>query len=429
MSLWLGSRPLIIESGQGAILRDIEGREYIDGVSSLWCNALGHRRPEIDAAVRRQLDLIAHSTLLGLASPPSIELAQRLAAVAPAGLEKVFFSDDGATAVEVALKMAYQYWQQGGQPERRLFVSLQNAYHGDTLGAVSVGGIDLFHGVYADLLFPVRRVPSPYCYRCPMGRDRASCSQECLAAAEEAILEAGPRLAAVIVEPMVQGAAGIITMPSGYMRGLAASCREAGALLIADEVATGFGRTGRMFACEWEDVRPDLMAVGKALTGGYLPVAATLTTRQVFEEFLGPGRTFYHGHTFTGNALGCAAGVAALDVMRQEDIPTSLTPAIGRLGDYLQRLRDLPHVGDVRQLGLMAGVELVRDRRTREPFDPALRVGARVCEAMRSRGVLLRPLGDVLVIMPPLTIGLDLLDRLMDVVFAVTAEITPALER
>ena len=429
MAEWLETSPLIIESGEGAILRDVEGKEYIDGAASLWCCALGHRRPEIDQAIREQLGRIAHSTLLGLAGPPSIELAERLVAMTPPGLDKVFLSDSGATAVEVALKMAFHYWKQNGHPERRRFVSLRNAYHGDTVAAVSVGGIDLFHDIYRPLLFEVDHIPSPYCYRCPFGGERETCEKPCIGESRRVIRDKGDELAAVIVEPMVQGAAGMIVMPEGYLKAIELACREAGTLLIADEVATGFGRTGRMFACEWEDVRPDLMALGKALTGGYLPVAATLATQDIFDGFLGPGRTFYHGHTFTGNALGCAAANAALDVMRTEGIPASARPKIDRLARRLQVMRNLPHVGDIRQLGLLAGVELAQDREAKAPLDPSLRVGARVCAAMRPHGVILRPLGDTLVIMPPLTITMDQLDRLMDVIVEVTERETPRLAK
>ena len=422
----VAAEPVIIESGLGAILRDTEGREYIDGVSSLWCCALGHRRPEIDRAVRDQLGRIAHSSLLGLAGAPSIELAERLMAIAPPGLEKVFYSDDGSTAAEVAIKMAFHFFRQNGRPERDRFICLENGYHGDTLGAVSVGGIELFHEIYRPLLFETVRIPSPYCYRCPFGRKREECGLFCLERARGIIAENADRLAAVIVEPRVQGAGGVIVMPEGYLRGVETACHAAGALLIADEVATGFHRTGRTFACEWEDTRPDIMTVGKALTGGYLPLAATLTTREIFDGFLGPGRAFYHGHTFTGNALGCAAANAALDVMRTEGFPESLAPKIARLHERLRNMRGLPHVGDVRGLGMMAGIELVRDKETGEPFDPALRLGAQVCLAMRPRGVILRPLGDTLVVMPPLTIAMDQLDRLMDVIEETTGEIADA---
>jgi len=429
MADWLRRDPLIIHSGQGSLLRDIEGREYIDGCASLWCNALGHRRPEVDAAVREQLDLIAHSTQLGLAHPQPILLADRLVRIAPAGLKKVFFSGDGASAVEAALKMAFQFWSQNGQPQRRLFVSLQNAYHGDTLGSVSVGGIDLFHETYRPLLFGAVHVPSPFCYRCPLGLRRAACGMACLRKAQDIIASRAQEIAAVIVEPMVQGAAGMIVMPPGYLKGIETACRGAGALLIADEVATGFGRTGRMFACQWEDVRPDLLTVGKALTNGYLPVSATLATQRVFDGFLGPGQTFYHGHTFSGNPLGCAAANATLDAMKAERIPESLAPRIALLQERLEAMRGLPHVGDVRGKGLMAGVEIVRDPATGQPFDPALRLGARLCDAMRPRGVILRPLGDVLVVMPPLTIPLDLLSRLMDVIEETIRHDAPRLAR
>jgi len=417
MAEWTAGEPTVIASGEGAYLVDTDGRRYLDGVSSLWCNLHGHRRPEIDEAVRGQLGRIAHSTLLGLASPPSAELAAGLVDRAPAGLTRVFYSDAGATAVEIALKMAFQYWRQCNppQPERTRFVHLDEAYHGDTLGAVSVGGIDLFHETYRPLLFETLSAPAPYCYRCPLGKEPATCGLACAAAMEDLLAEAADETAAVILEPLVQGAAGMITHPDGYLRRVADACRRHGVLLIADEVATGFGRTGRFFACEHEDVAPDILCLGKGISGGYLPLAATLATEHIYEAFLGAYtdcRTFFHGHTYTGNALACAAGVASLQVFETDGVLARVRAIAERLADGLAPLAGMPHVGEVRQRGVMVGIELVADRERREPYPPGERRAARACEAAVRRGVWIRPLGDVVVLMPPYCITDADLDRL-----------------
>jgi adenosylmethionine-8-amino-7-oxononanoate aminotransferase len=416
MQTYAAERPLIIAEARGCLLIDLDGREYIDGVSSLWCNVHGHRVPALDDAIREQLDRVAHSTLLGLASVPSVVLARRLVDLAPSGLTRVFYSDDGATAVEVALKMAFQYWQQCDtpRPDKTRFLSLTSAYHGDTLGDVAVGDLGRFHHLFEPLLFPTIKAPAPYCYRCPLGLERATCRIDCVEKLVQLVRQHADTLAAVVIEPLVQGAAGMITAPEGYLRRVREVTAECGVLLIADEVAVGFGRTGTLFACEQEGVSPDFLCMAKGLTGGYLPVAATLTTERVFEAFLGPpeaGRTFYHGHTYTGNALGCAVALASLDLLTAEALP-AVPAKVERLRGHLQRLGEIPIVGDIRQHGLMAGVELVKDRRTREPFPAALRLGHQVCRRMRDKGVILRPLGDVVVVMPPLAIPDEMLDRI-----------------
>lgn len=418
MSEWTASEPVVIERGEGAFLFDTEGRRYLDGISSLWCNLYGHRRAEIDAAVRRQLERTAHSTLLGAASPPSIELAARLVEIAPAGLSRVFYSDAGAAAVEIALKMAFQFWQQTDppRPKKTKFVSLGFAYHGDTVGAVSVGGIELFHGTYRPLLFEVIQAPAPHCYRCPLGRRPETCGMACAAEMESILATRAEETAAVVLEPTVQGAAGMIVHPEGYLRRVADACRAHGALLIADEVATGFGRTGRRFACEHEGVTPDLLCLAKGITGGYLPLAATLATERIFEAFLGrpeEARTFYHGHTYTGNALGCAAALASLDIFARDRVLDRIGVLASRLEALLEPLAELPHVGDVRRKGLMVGIELVADRETRAPYPAAERRGRRACLAARERGVWLRPLGDVVVLMPPYVLSEADLERLV----------------
>jgi len=426
---WEATEPLIIDRAEGVYLFDLQGRRYLDGVSSLWCNVHGHRHPALDAALREQVDKVAHSTLLGVSHPTAIELARRLVECTPEGLTRVFFSDDGATAVEVALKMAFQYWRQKPNPEpsRTRYLSLGGAYHGDTLGNVSVGGVERFHAMFGPLLFSPLRVPSPHCYRCPLELQRPSCAMACLNEVERT-LEAHPgEVAAIVIEPLVQGAAGMIVHPEGYLKGLRELSQAHGVLLIADEVAVGFGRTGTLFACEQEEVSPDILCLAKGLTGGYLPVAATLTTEKVYAAFRGTvaeGKTFYHGHTYGGNPLGAAVALATLRVFEEERTLEGLVPKVARLTERLAAFRDRPHVGDVRQRGLIAGIELVRDKATKTPFPWTDQVGARICTRARDFGLLVRPLGDVLVIMPPLSITLEQLDELLDIVYRCLLEIT-----
>ncbi|MFQ6047930.1 MAG: adenosylmethionine--8-amino-7-oxononanoate transaminase [Phycisphaerae bacterium] len=429
--LWNRSDPLIIVAGEGEFLIDADGRRYIDGVASLWCNVHGHNHPHINRAIRRQLDQIAHCTLLGLTSPAPVLLAKRLVELAPAGLTRVFFSDDGSTAVEVACKMALAYWQHRGQRQRNRFIALENAYHGDTLGAVSLGGIATFGELYRPLLFETHRAVSPYCYRCRLGLQRGSCNLACAEAVGQLLERHRGRVAAVVVEPLVQCAGGIITAPPGYLGRIRQLCDQHDVLLIADEVATGFGRTGSLFACQQEEVCPDLLCLAKALTGGYLPLAATLTTEQIYQAFLGEveqDRTFYHGHTYTGNALGCAAALANLELFEQEQTLRRLPAKIDRMGEHLKRIAELEHVGDVRQCGLIAGIELVADRASKAGFARRWQVGARVCMHARRYGVILRPLADVIVLFPPLAISLESLDRLMEVTARCIREVVPQLQ-
>jgi adenosylmethionine-8-amino-7-oxononanoate aminotransferase len=399
-------------------LWDTEGHRYLDGVSSLWCNLHGHRVEAIDRAVEEQLAKIAHSTLLGLANVPSIELAARLVHLAPEGLARVFYSDAGATAVEAALKIAFQYQAQSGHPGRTRFAALDAAYHGDTMGSVSLGGIESMHGLFDPLRFDVLRLPSPHCYRCPLRLERSSCSLACAAEAEEILEQSAATLAAMVIEPLVQGAAGMIVHPEGYLARIHAACRRLGLLLVADEVATGFGRTGTLFACSQEAVSPDLLCLAKGLSGGYLPLAATLATEEVFAAFLGAadsGRTFLHGHTFTGNPLGCAAALASLDLLTG-GVLAAVPGKAADLAHQLQaRVAPLAFVGDVRQRGLMVGIELVVDRTTKEPYPSTRRVGHRVILEARRRGVILRPLGDVVVLMPPLCVSEEEICLLVEV--------------
>ncbi|MDQ3262089.1 MAG: adenosylmethionine--8-amino-7-oxononanoate transaminase [Myxococcota bacterium] len=428
MQVWPEDSPLIIERAEGNELIDVDGRRYLDGVSSLWVTVHGHRKQQIDDAIRAQLDKVAHSTLLGLSSVPAIQLAARLAGIAPPGLTKVFYSDSGSTSVEIAVKMAYQYWQQKGRPEKRRFVALEEAYHGDTVGSVSVGGIGLFHAIFSGLLFEVERIPTPYAYRYSGEGD---CAQAALAAAERLFQAQGHQLAALVIEPLVQGAAGMLMQPPGFLSRLARLCREHEILLICDEVATGFGRTGTMFAVEQEDVRPDFLCLAKGLTGGYLPLAATLTTEEVFSAFLGQPsdkRTFFHGHTYTGNPLACAAALASLDLFEQERTLERMKPVVDALYRRLDAIAQLPHVGEIRRRGLMIGVELVADRATRAEYPYGDRVGHQVCLAIRKKGIILRPLGNVIVLMPPLSLTVAEAERLGTALLEAIEEVTSRAE-
>ena len=416
---WLDEEPLVIVEGAGCWLVDAHGRRYLDGVSSLWCNVHGHRHPALDEALRDQASRIAHTTLLGLASPPAIELAHELIAIVPPGLTRVFYSDAGATAVEVALRIALQYQQLRGNTGRTRFASLVEAYHGDTLGAVGVGYSETFHRFVADAIRPAVRLTPPHVFRWLRGLDADAALAAAIAEAEQTLATEGSTLAALIVEPLVQGAAGMWIHPPEYLRALHALAHRHGLLVIADEVATGFGRTGRMFACEHAGVTPDLLCAAKGITGGYLPLAATFATEAVFEAFLAPYdafTAFFHGHTYTGNALACAVALASLRVFRDERTLARLTPTIDTLATRLATdVAPLAHVGEVRQRGVMVGIELVADRATRRPYPAATRMGHRVILAARRRGVILRPLGNVLVLMPPLAIADDEVRLLVDV--------------
>jgi adenosylmethionine-8-amino-7-oxononanoate aminotransferase len=439
---WHRREPIVIVSGQDAVLRDVRGRTYLDANSSIWTNLHGHNHPRLNAALRAQLGRIAHSSALGLANEPASLLAEQLVAAAQpfdspaarsgrapstalrAGLHKVFFSDDGSTAMEVALKLAYEFARRTRGQRRPKFLSLEGGYHGDTIGAVSLGHIDLFHRAYAGLLFGSDRVMAPYCYRCPFNRARPEradareyrrCQWECVDRVEQRLTarkKRGEPYAAFVFEPKMQGAAGMIPQPDGWLRRVATLARQHQTPLVADEVMTGFGRTGVgasttrpvLFACQHEGVQPDFLVLAKGLTGGYLPMAATLTTTAVFEAFLGDYaefKTFFHGHSYTGNQLGAAAGLASLKLLRSRETVHAIARLEKCLKAELRSLWDLPAVGDIRQAGLIAGVELVRDWRTRAPFALRERAGQRVCDFMARHGVLTRPIGNVVVLMPP----------------------------
>jgi adenosylmethionine-8-amino-7-oxononanoate aminotransferase len=430
MSLWLDEDPLVITAAEGMYLIDSDGNRYLDGVSSLWCNVHGHRVPHIDQAIRNQLDEVAHSSLLGLASEQSIVLADRLMKIVPPNLKKIFYSDSGATATEVAFKLAAQYWFNVGKPEKNEFIGFTEAYHGDTVGAMSIGRVPAFHKPYFPMLFKVHFAPTPYVYRPPATLQDAppacgfaeadAVKSYCLTELEDILRQQASRIAAIAIEPIVQGAGGMIVQPDGFLKEVRRLATQYDVLLICDEVATGFGRTGKMFAVEHEQVQPDLMCVAKGISGGYLPLAATFATQKIFDAFLGQpsdGKTFYHGHTYTGNALACAAANASLDLFEQTDLVTTVATRSVEFGKRLcDELGHLKHVGEIRQKGYMVGIELVEDRATRKPFDPKLRTGAAICQRIRKHGVIIRPLGDVIVLMPPLAMELDDLNKIVHAV-------------
>jgi adenosylmethionine---8-amino-7-oxononanoate aminotransferase len=421
MREWMSEDPCIISQGDGHYLVDVRGRKYLDGVSSLWCNVHGHRKKELDEAVKAQLDRLAHSTFLGLSHPPGIQLAQTLIEVAPKGLQRVFYSDSGATAVEIALKMAVQYRQLKGETKRTHIASLAESYHGDTIGAMSLGYSEIFHRFHLPLLFPVLRINPPHWFRYLKRLSEEEALKSAIREAEEKLTQKKSSLAALIVEPLMQGAAGMWSQPPGFVWALREICRRNKILFIADEVATGFGRTGKMFACEHEDIPPDILCVGKGITAGYLPLAATLTTEEIFSVFLGEYKefkTFFHGHTYTGNPLGCAVALASLELFKREKIIERMQPRIAYLKQRLkQDFLPLAHVADIRQWGFMVGIELAEDKNERRSYPPERRTGHKVILEARKRGVLIRPLGDVIILMPPLTIADDELKTLLDVTY------------
>lgn len=409
--------PLIIESGEGIILRDINGNEYLDGYSSLWLNVHGHRKMELNEAIKEQLDLIAHSTLLGAANVPAIRLAEKLIEITPENLQRVFYSDSGATSVEIAIKMAYQYWQNKGKQKKKKFVTLTNNYHGDTIGAISIGNVDLFHRVYGSLMFPTLKAPFPLQYRSPYSGE-AEVKDWALTELKAIFQEHHEEIAAITLEPLMQGAGGMNVMPAGYLKGVAELCRKFNILLIVDEVATGFGRTGKMFAVEHEGVQPDIMTVAKGITGGYLPLAATLTTEEIYREFYGEYeemKTFFHGHSYTGNQLACAAALANLEIYEKENLVVQAARNAEIIQSELAALKSIKHIGDIRQVGLMCGIELVQDKETGQPFPWEKRMGYHATLEMRKRGMLTRPLGDVVVFMPPLASTDDQIRKMIQI--------------
>ncbi|MEB1808737.1 MAG: adenosylmethionine--8-amino-7-oxononanoate transaminase [Bacillaceae bacterium] len=421
--------PLIIAEGEGVYLTDVHGKKYLDGYSSLWLNVHGHRKREIDEAIIQQLQKISHSTLLGATNIPATELAEKLVEITPGNLTRVFYSDSGAEAVEIALKLAFQYWRNLGHSSKQKFVTTKNGYHGDTVGAISVGAVDIFHTVYHPLMFDSYKVSFPVAYRNELS-DLEDIKNECLLEIEQLFAEKHEEIAAFIIEGMIQGAGGMNVMPDGYLKGIEQLCKKYDILLIVDEVATGFGRTGKMFSVEHENVQPDLMTIAKGITGGYLPIAATMTSEKVYEAFYGDYtelKTFFHGHSYTGNQLGCAAALANLELYKKEDIINSVQNKADFIAKNLQSLQELEHVGDIRQLGLMVGVELVKDKETKEPFPWGDRVGYYATLKMRELGMLSRPLGDVIVFMPPLATTYEELEQMITIMKQAIKETTEVL--
>ncbi len=421
MQDWLDEDPVIIEHGEGVYLIDIEGNRYLDGIASMWTNVHGHNHPDLNAALKNQIDKISHATLLGSSNLPAIELAQKLVEITPVGLNKVFYSDNGSTAVEVALKMAFQYWQHKGESQRNLFVHFDNAYHGDTIGAMSVGGIDTFHNTFNSLLFDTVQVSTP------QGASDAERRTLWLNAVARVLAENGGKIAGVILEPLIQGAGGMLIAPKGFLNGLAALAKKWNTLLIVDEVMTGFGRTGSMWACEHENISPDILCTAKGLTAGYLPLAATITTDEIYSAFLADysdRKTFFHGHTYTGNPLGCAVALENIAIFEREELIDKLQTTIAHFECRLQEFYQLKHVGDVRVCGMAAGIELMKDVDNTIPYAYEERVGIQVCQAGLRKGVLLRPLVNTIVLMPPLQISVSELDALLDITYNAIDEVT-----
>ncbi|MBM63378.1 MAG: adenosylmethionine--8-amino-7-oxononanoate transaminase [Acidobacteria bacterium] len=419
MQEWLSEDPIMIARGEGNYLIDIHGNRYLDGVSSLWCNVHGHTHKDLNSHISDQLDRIAHSTMLGLANIPATTLAKKLVDLASDNLTRIFYSDAGSTATEIALKLSYQYWQLKNSPQKVKFVSLVGGYHGDTLGAVGVGYSELFHHYYQPLLPDTFRLSPPHIFRFYQGMTEGDAVFAATNEAQVLLSQHHREIAALIIEPLMQGAAGMWTHPISYLQALRDLTKQHDILLICDEVATGFGRTGKMFACSHADVQPDVMCVGKGLTGGYLPLAVTFTSEEIFSAFLAPHhefKTFFHGHTYTGNPLACAAALANLEIFEEDQVLGQIAPRIAQLKERLQTdFTGLVHVADVRQCGLMVGIELMRNTKPKTSYKPEDRIGLKVATEARKEGVMIRPLGDVIVLMPPLSISSDEMTLLLDV--------------
>jgi adenosylmethionine---8-amino-7-oxononanoate aminotransferase len=418
--------PRIITRGDGVYLFDAHGKRYLDAIGSWWVSILGHRHPRIGAAIKRQVDSLEHVMMAGFVSEPALELSHSLASILPRELSRIFYSDDGSTAVEVAMKIALQYGAFGKPVKRTAFVSLAGGYHGDTLGAMSVGDIpayhELFHGTFKSQLY----ADGPYCYRCPAGKKKESCAAECMESLERILEEKGESVAACIFEPMVQGAAGMRVYPAKVLARLAAACKKHGILTIADEVAMGFGRTGRMFACEHAAFVPDIMCLAKGLTGGFLPLAATVVREEIYEEFCGDfssGRELAHGHTFTGNPLATAAACETLTILKELDMPASLGKTTASFQSMLNGFWGLPAVGDVRSIGMVGAIEIVSDRRTKRPFAAEQRIPFRIAQKALDKGVIIRPLGNVLYFVPAYIINTEQIAEMMEVTMASIKEV------
>ena len=413
-------KPVLIERGEGIYLYDIDGNKYIDGVSSWWVNTLGHSNEKLNKVLTQQAEKIEHVLLADFTHIPAIELAERLIKLSGEPFSKVFYSDDGSTAVEVALKMAYQYWYQKGKPEKKYFVSMTESYHGDTLGSVSVGGIDIYKKIFNPLVFETLKVSAPYCYRCPQNKEQCKCSIDCIAEVESLFKHRHNEIAAMIVEPLVQGAAGMRMYPPQYLTKVRELCDRYDILLIDDEVAMAFGRTGKYFAFEHANIKPDIFCVAKGITAGYIPLAATITTDKIYNAFyddFSTLKTFYHGHSFTGNPIACAVAVENLKIMEQENIIENLKPKITKLKQCLEKFRDLAHVGDIRQTGMIGALELVKNKETKEPYQFEDRIGHNVFKEALKNGALLRPIGNVIYFMPPYIIKNEEIEKLTKIAY------------
>lgn len=408
---------ILIEKAKGIKLYDDKGKVYYDTISSWWCNIHGHSHPKINKAIKKQVDLFEHVLFAGFSHKPAIDLAQKIIAITPSSLKKVFFSDNGSTAVEVSLKMSFQYWQNMGKKKKTKFLSLDMAYHGDTVGAMSVSGVDLFNEVFSPLFFESFKAPSPYCYRCPKGKNKENCQIECADEMEKILKKNSAAIAALILEPMVMAAGGMIVYPKEYLKRVSILAKKYNVHLIVDEVAVGFGRTGKMFACEHADVKPDFMCISKGLTSGYLPLSATLTTNKIYNQFYADydkKKTFYHGHTFTANPIGCAAALASLQVFKDEkslDKVNKLAPIFHR---RLESFRDYDLVGDVRYIGMIGAIELVKDKKTKKGFSLNERIGLKVYKEGLKKGLVLRPLGSIVYFFLPFCISRFQLEEIMD---------------
>lgn len=420
-------KPIVIDHGKGSYLYDIDGKEYIDIISSWWCNLLGHANPKINEAVKAQLDSLEHVIFANLSHKPAINLCEELIKIVPQGLCKFNFSDNGSASVECALKMAFQYHYQTGHPEKQRFMCLSEGYHGETIGALSVGSMDLYAKIYKPMLMDTVHTQAPDCFRCPFGQNRDNCKCECFKYAEEDFAKYGKKLAAIIVEPLVQGSAGMRIYPPLYLQKLRRLCDEYNVLLIADEIATGFGRTGRMFAFDHAGVSPDIMTVSKGLTGGYMPMAITITTQKIYDAFYADyneGKAFMHSHTYSGNPLGCSAALAVQKILSEENILSKAKDTAVYLHENLQNaLGGRKYVGEIRHIGLINAIELVRDKDTKEAFDSRKRIGYQIYKKALAKGMLLRPLGDVLYFNPPLNIEKRTLDRAVEICTEAIAEI------
>lgn len=418
--------PILIEKAKGIKVYDGKGRFYYDTISSWWCNVHGHNHPRIKSAINEQLDSLEHVLFAGFTHKPAIKLAQKVISLAPGKLTKVFFSDNGSTSVEVALKLSFQYWQNQGHRKKIRFVSLDYGYHGDTIGAMSVSGVGLFNKVFSPLFFSSYKVPSPYCYRCPLGKDRKACDIECASALEKLLREKSGEIAAIILEPLVLAAGGMIVYPKEYLEKVGRFAKRFNVHLIVDEVATGFGRTGKMFACDHLDCNPDFLCLSKGITSGYLPLALTLTTDEVYKAFYADfklKKTFYHGHTYTANPISCSAALASLKVFEEEKTLEKIKKIIPLFSAGLQKFNALPLVGDVRAIGLIGAMELVKDKKTKKPFDFRERIGVEVYKKGLKRNIILRPLGSIIYLFLPLCVKEDELEDILRKTYAVIEEL------